>query len=462
MPDVYYVPGGPAMLLGYFYILAVPMMLVIPFAAYRSLAAEREDGTYELLSITTLSSRKIVAGKLGSVFLQMLVYYSAIGPCVAFTYLLRGIDVFTIAFVLIVTMMLSLLLSLVSLFLASVTRGRHWQLMISVIMLLGYLWVGFMWCTMVTVIISEREAITQAAEFWPVAFGFLAAHLSYFAVIFLATDSLNNFPSENRSTRVRIAILVQLGLMFGWLTYMFERVSYDDDILLVMVLFAAAHWLMYGALMSGEAARMTPRAMRSLPQTLLGRIFTTWFNPGPLTGYIFTTTSFGAFLAALVVADQLMGWSRQANQPYYPLMVAAVTWGYLAGYLGVGMWGVALLRRFVPRGFMLPVITHLLILLLGVAVPLFSEAIYREFRRLDYYSLFQVTNWIWTISEVASDSLTVRTAAAPIIFVAGAFVYLIHLWLSRGVLLQVRRLTPQRVVEDVQHQLEQEAEAGGN
>ena len=62
------------------------------YAAFRSLAAEREDNTYDLLSITTLKPRQIISGKLGSSVVQMGVYFSAITPCLAFTYLLRGID----------------------------------------------------------------------------------------------------------------------------------------------------------------------------------------------------------------------------------------------------------------------------------------------------------------------------------------------------------------------------------
>ena len=75
------------MLCGYFIILTIPVLIIVPFSAFRSLAAEREDGTFELLSITALSSRQIVTGKLGSAMLQMLIYYSALAPCIAFTYL---------------------------------------------------------------------------------------------------------------------------------------------------------------------------------------------------------------------------------------------------------------------------------------------------------------------------------------------------------------------------------------
>ncbi|MBI2479345.1 MAG: hypothetical protein HYV60_12155 [Planctomycetia bacterium] len=122
-PGVYYAPGGRFMLCGYFMILTIPVLVIVPFSAFRSLAAEREDGTFELLSITALSSRQIVTGKLGSAMLQMLVYYSALAPCIAFTYLLRGIDVVTIVFLLFWTLVASVLLSSVGLVVATVTRA---------------------------------------------------------------------------------------------------------------------------------------------------------------------------------------------------------------------------------------------------------------------------------------------------------------------------------------------------
>ncbi|MFM9116779.1 MAG: ABC transporter permease, partial [Planctomycetota bacterium] len=44
--------SSSTMLSGYFFMLLFPLFLIVPFAAYRSLAAEREDGTFELMSIT--------------------------------------------------------------------------------------------------------------------------------------------------------------------------------------------------------------------------------------------------------------------------------------------------------------------------------------------------------------------------------------------------------------------------
>jgi hypothetical protein len=91
-PDVYYVPTGEYLMSGYYLVLAIPLIGMVPLAAHRSLAAEMDDDTFEMLVITKLSSMRIVMGKLNSAMLQMLVYFAAIVPCIAFSYLLRGVN----------------------------------------------------------------------------------------------------------------------------------------------------------------------------------------------------------------------------------------------------------------------------------------------------------------------------------------------------------------------------------
>ena len=111
-------------------------MVVVPLSAFRSLTAEREDNTYDLLSITALKPRQIISGKLGSSVTQMAVYFSAITPCLAFTYLLRGVDLPTIAVLLAYTFFWSLGLSMIGILLATLTPQRFVQ----VIHLWWHLW----------------------------------------------------------------------------------------------------------------------------------------------------------------------------------------------------------------------------------------------------------------------------------------------------------------------------------
>ena len=135
MPHIYVTPSAPRMLIGYYVVLAVPMLLVVPLAAYRSLENEIDDGTLELLSITTLSPWQIVLGKLASAMLQMLLYFVVIFPCVAYAYNLRGVDLPSIAVVVASLLMLAILLTIVALFLAPLARTRSGRIVTLLVLL---------------------------------------------------------------------------------------------------------------------------------------------------------------------------------------------------------------------------------------------------------------------------------------------------------------------------------------
>ena len=100
IPRIYFVPAGVQLLTGFFCILQFPLMIIIPFSAFRSLSTETEDSTFELLSISALSAWQIVLGKMTSALLQIMLYLSALAPCIVLTYLLRGLSLFAILFLL--------------------------------------------------------------------------------------------------------------------------------------------------------------------------------------------------------------------------------------------------------------------------------------------------------------------------------------------------------------------------
>src|SRR5487761_1123679 len=208
-PSIFYAARGLDMFLGYYVILAVPLLVVVPFGAFRSLASEREDGTYELLSITTLRPRQIGSGKLGSAVLQMLVYLSAVSPCLAFTYMLRGIDAPTILYVICCFFLASLGASVIGLVVATLTHEKHWQIVLSVLFLFGLamlLWTALM---MGFVGLAQTTLSFQDREFWIVNAILLTAYASYFALCHCAASAQLTFPSDNRSTMLRMVMVAQ-------------------------------------------------------------------------------------------------------------------------------------------------------------------------------------------------------------------------------------------------------------
>ena len=147
-PEAAYGARGPSMFAGYYVILAFPLMVIVPFGAFRSLAVEQEDRTYELLSITALYPRQIVSGKLASAVVQMLIYLSAVAPCLAFTYMLRGISLPSIVFAVFCTFLASLAFSMVGLLVGTLSGEKHWQVVLSVLLIVGLLGAFWIACLM--------------------------------------------------------------------------------------------------------------------------------------------------------------------------------------------------------------------------------------------------------------------------------------------------------------------------
>ncbi len=67
----------------------------------------------------------------------MMIYVSAVMPCLGFTYLLRGVEAPLILFVLAAIVLLSLGLSAIALLLSTLTRERIWQTLMSAAVVIG-------------------------------------------------------------------------------------------------------------------------------------------------------------------------------------------------------------------------------------------------------------------------------------------------------------------------------------
>ncbi len=448
-PGVYFAPGGTFMLVGYFLILAAPILIVVPFSAFRSLAAEREDGTFELLSITTLSSRQIVTGKLGSSILQMLVYYSALTPCIVFTYLLRGVDIFTIFFLLSSTFLAAVLLSAAGLVVATGSSARHWQAALSVILLIGLLWAGGSWLVIMIQLLAAASQIPyDDPTFWTVTLAVLSFYIS-FLVLFVQTSAAQlSFASDNRSTRLRIVLMAQQVLWLGWMSYTWMK-SEADDVLYAMVTVAAVYWFVFGSLLSGELAQLSPRVRRSLPQSFLGRTAFTWFNPGSGTGYAFAVVNLFS-VAACAVLMALVGQAvtfRGAPNDFDWLLYTVLAVCYVAAYLGAGRIVILILRQWIPAGILLSALINVLLALIGAVAPSLMQGWAQGYQNLHYGEL-QASNWAWTLAEAADGNVGAYPAVALVVIGGAAIMFLLNLMLAAAEVRQVRQATPERVLED--------------
>jgi hypothetical protein len=427
MPEIAYNGGGPILLIGYLWVLLVPLILIVPFSAFRSLAAEREDGTFELMAITALNARMIVTGKLASAILQILLYASALAPGISFTYLLRGVDIAMIAFVLCYTITFSVLLSMVGLLMATLSRARHWQVLLSLVLIAGLFLAMFTWGAF-----ASQAVARDMFGFDPALDGEWAAHsafalgaVSFIVLMVQAAASRITFASDNRSTPQRVTVVVQFAMWVGWMGYGYW-LSKEADFLAVMQLIAASYGVVVGGWLIGESPALSPRVRRALPRSVFGRILLTLFNPGSGTGYLYIVATLSA-VTAVSVGLNIAGLSRGAFGKTEFHTFATIILGYALGYLGIArlawLWFRA--RWRVPGE--LTLLLLFLFAMLGIALPL-SAATLLESGNFIEYSAIQAPNWAWTIARAADRDLMVSDPIVPIfVYISALLVVFVNI-----------------------------------
>ncbi len=419
-PRIFYSAEGGTLLAWYYAILALPLMVVVPLSAFRSLTAEREDNTYDLLSITSLKPRQIISGKLGSSIAQMAVYFSAITPCLAFTYLLRGVDLPTIAVLLTYTFFWSLGLSMIGILLAALTPQRFVQVFIQVAFVAGLLLMFYCAIAMAIIVTNNGRAAVWGVGnwFWTFTGVIATAYVTSFALSFFAAAGMITFTSENRSTPLRVCMIVQQAAFIGWMAAAWIESSYNPTPVLATMMVAGAYWFVMGTLLTAERPGMSQRVRRRLPQSFLGRMFFSWLNPGPATGYMFVIANISSlvvlcFLATVITSFKSSGssGSPHAEELQYLLVIG---WGYIIAYLGIGLLLVRGVRRIATVTMLASVLIHFLLLLAGFGIPYAVKSMSTQLRDADY-SFLQITDPFFSMAHVVDASPPSETNVIAIV-----------------------------------------------
>ncbi len=287
-PQVQYGPAGRYFFIGFYVALAVATLLIVPFGTYKSLQAERDFNTFEILSVTTITPHQIVRGRLLSSLVQCLIFYSAITPFMAFASTMQGFDAPGAAYVLVVTLLISMMLSMISLMISTLAKQRAAQGLLSVVLigqLIGAAMAGSGMAFSMT--FDSRLPITNPL-FWQVNAAAVLVLVSYF-VLFqqIATANLT-FESANHSTGIRITATVQFWLLwlvtFGYCWWNKEKAN--PEFFLILAIASIVHWAAFGLGFTAEADSLSRRIRRGFPKQKLLRMVMIPFLPGGSRGLI--------------------------------------------------------------------------------------------------------------------------------------------------------------------------------
>lgn len=400
IPSIYYASNGAPLLIGYAMILLVPALIIIPQASFRSMASELEDGTFETLSLSMLSPRHIMLGKLSVAALQLVVYVSVIAPCIALTYLLRGVTLEVIAMTLMILICSSLALSTLAISVASFSRSRVQQVFFSIILLGAQVVAAFAVGGAVLGTVSQGSIPWEG---WIVFGVFLLGAILYCWLFLRCGGCAIGVVSENRSTPIRIPLLA-IGLVVAMVGGLLAIRNGDRNSMSAMIgavlnaLFL--HWGVAGSIMMGEQGIIPARARRSLPSSLFARLFLTWLNPGAGPGYLFVLLSFAGPALTLVLACQLLIPLTNTDVGFQTLAYAIALVCFLALYLGVvRLICLASLRRLQAGRLVTALTICIVLLILAVVVTCSVNLAINNYQRLTY-DWYCFPNLFWTLSEI--------------------------------------------------------------
>ena len=449
-PSVHYGAEGPGMLIYYCMILAFPLFLIVPYSAFRSLAVEQEDNTYELLSITTLTTSQIVTGKLGSVIVQMLVYYSAVSPCIAFTFLLRGLDTLTVGLLLFYFFLTSLGFSMLALFAGTLAKARFMQGLLSVLLVLCLGTVYYNSYEIIEDFLSDAVYFTKDDEFWIANSAFLTFFVTSFALVHTAAASRIAFASENRSTRLRVVMLIQQACFLGWMCSFPSRNEYAIATL-VTGMVAGVYWYFMGVFMTSEWPHLSRRVQRNLPSSQMGRAFLTWLNPGPGTGYMFSVANLTMILGVGILTISLNDpINIVGTTPEQAIAFLGLGWCYVTLFLGLGKLLISLVRSFLYVSMTAGVLLHIILFLAACGTPQVIGYLSSSSRFSTDYSILHMSNPIWTLMQfvdrgaIMDDFITIFVAVGC----SSIVVLLLNIRILGAELHYQRRALPSRVLEE--------------
>lgn len=451
-PTIYYLPYGITLLATYSIILATPLIIVVPFSAFRSLAVEREDGTFELVSVTSLSARQIVTGKLGSAFVQIMVYCSAIAPCLVFTYLLRGVDLIRILFVIVWTIAISGGLCCVSLLAATFSRARYMQSLLSVGLIFLLLGAGFLWLMAIFGITWGGDSLPWGYPGFWAGMGYLMMLLVCLSITsVLAASAQISFASDNHATPVRISLFFTQALATGGFVYLI--CIFEGNIPYILLsFFACGFWAIVGSLLIGDSGYISERVRRQLPASLFGRAMFSWFNPGSGTAYVFTSVTMAAGVLGTMIfsvaatESNLFGIQPMNWMGDFKLSMATVLAVlYVIAYLGASNLILAALRVYIPIS---PVISFVVTAFVALAACLIPTmiGIAKDTNLVPAYDEIQAPNWVWTLYECLWNGIDSPTILIVALYTAPIFV--INVLLAYREIAATKTAVPTRVLEE--------------
>lgn len=284
-------------------ILAVASVFFIPLYTGVRVAAERQENNPDLLYVTTLSPARIIRGKFFCSAYIALLFFSACMPFMAFTNLLRGVDLPTVFFILAFLFLVVCAANMVAIFLACLPMSRPFKFLFVIY--------GFFQCFGIIISMVARSymfmrsgvgAMMTERNFWISTATAAGIGLMFIGLFFVLSVALISPPSANRALPVRI-YLTAIWLLGGLLCFSWVTRSGSAELMNAWLFFTFVITIFALLVTISNADQLSLRVRRTIPRSGLKRIFAFFFFNGAAGGLIWAG---GVLVATFLVTRSIL------------------------------------------------------------------------------------------------------------------------------------------------------------
>lgn len=273
---------------------AFALWLAQPMGCFRAISTERGDDTWDLLELTGLRPMRVIGGLLLASLVQSALYTSALAPFMVMAYLLRGIDLMTVLFALVVVPLGGIAASALAVFAACLGPNKASRAVLGGLLGLSLVgtWLGSagLWFNLSEMNYYLGELRSGDADAWLGTVAALNAWLGALALLLVLSGALLAFRAANRSTGPRLVWWILWLNAWCWTLAPFFASHFDlDDWWTVQTIFACVGVGAAGVLglfSTTEDIELSPRQARSITgaRTRWRRLAMLLLGPGAARG----------------------------------------------------------------------------------------------------------------------------------------------------------------------------------
>ncbi len=381
--------------------LAPLLLFIVPMQAYQSMQSELRGGMIEQLLMSELRPLRIVAGKLGAAMVQFVLYLSVLSPLLATSYLLRGVDLPTIAVCL--SCALVFCVAATAFAIAAALQGMLPAMrpiaMLGMAFGLGSASLGMVGYIGSGECLRDVGWLLRSNDFGMVTSAVLCGAVAGTALMALVAQAYLAHTFENRSTGFRVFLMLAPPLSFAWV-FTFGPASHRNEFVPVATFLLALLGILFGIFMVSEQQKLSPRVRAHVPRNGTLAALSVIFLPGRDRGMA-CWIAYYVLLGLLALLLWPAAGSGFLNMREQLARVSLLTMAYAAIFLTLGKW----LRGRLPEAvafnhgarFLMP-----LLVVVGCLLPLLFDVL--VIGGVDNWHFGHLLNPFWTIERAARDS----------------------------------------------------------